>query len=258
MFYTQFDEFIQSFSPRYIFVADETMVDAAKGAKCITPRGGSLITVDFKHFPHVSAMCANNLTGIIIPPFMILPHDASAMHEFDDIVAANRAWICMTQNACQTRKSFLILTICFCNWLIVHRITNQMTAENSDCLLIVDGHTSPACPLALEIFRYFRIHALALPSHPSHICQFFDVGLANVLKRAIKSHLQRLARIIRHIDFPNETRKVRWLFTNALIDAWHQILTLDYVAPLLIHADFSHFHLIASFRARVLLVHRLQ
>jgi hypothetical protein len=108
MFYTQFEEFIRSFSPHGIFVADETMVDAAKGAKCITPRGGSSISVDFERLPHVSAMCANNLTGTIIQPFMILPHDASGMHEFDDIVAANRAWICTTQDACEMRKSFLI------------------------------------------------------------------------------------------------------------------------------------------------------
>jgi hypothetical protein len=96
MFYTQFKELIRSFYLHCIFVADETMVDVAKGAKCITQRGGSPISVDFEHLPHVSAMCANNLTGTIIPLFMILPHHASTMHEFDDIVAANRAWICTT------------------------------------------------------------------------------------------------------------------------------------------------------------------
>jgi hypothetical protein len=107
MFYTQFEEFIRLVSSRCIFVAEETMVDAVKGAKCITPRGGSPISVDFMHLPHVSAMCANNFTGTIIPPFMILPHHASAMHEFDDIVAVNPAWIYTTQNACQTRKPSL-------------------------------------------------------------------------------------------------------------------------------------------------------
>jgi hypothetical protein len=183
------------------------MVDAGKG-RSITPRGGSPINVNFEHLPHVSAMCANNLTGTIIPPFMILPHHASAMHELDNIVAANRAWICRAQNACQKRKSFFIWTVCSCNWLTMSHITNQMTAENSNCLLIVDGHTSRACPLALEIFRHFRVHVLTLPSHTSHICQFFDVGLASVLKRVTKSHLQRLARTFRHTDFPNETVKV--------------------------------------------------
>jgi hypothetical protein len=165
MFYTQFEEVIQLFSPHWIFVADETMVDAAKGAKCIAPPGGSPISVDFEHLPHVSAMCANDLTGTIIPPFMILPYHANAMHEFGDIMAADRAWICTTQNTCQTSKSFLIWTVRFCNWLTMYRITNQMTAQNSDCLLIVDGHTSRACPLALEIFRHFRVHDLTLPSH---------------------------------------------------------------------------------------------
>jgi hypothetical protein len=108
MFYMQFEEFIRSFSPHCLYVADETMVDAAKGTKCITPRGGSPVGVDFEHLPHISAMCANSLTGTIMPPLMILPHRANAMHEFDNIVAANRAWVCMTQNACQTRKPFLI------------------------------------------------------------------------------------------------------------------------------------------------------
>jgi hypothetical protein len=93
MFYTQFEEFIQSFYPHCIFVADEIMVDAAKEAKCITQQGGLRVSVDFEHLPHVSAMCVNNLTGTIIPPFMILTHHANAMHEFDDIVAVNHAWI---------------------------------------------------------------------------------------------------------------------------------------------------------------------
>jgi hypothetical protein len=108
MLYTQFNQFIRSFYPQCIFVAGETMVDAVKGAKCTTSRRGSPTSVDFEHLPHVSAMCANNLTGTIIPPLMILPHHASTMHEFDDMVAANRAWICTTQNVCQMPKSFLI------------------------------------------------------------------------------------------------------------------------------------------------------
>jgi hypothetical protein len=153
-------------------MAKETMVDAAKGAKYITLRGGSLVNVDFEHVPHVSAMCANNLTRTIIPPFMILPHHASAIHEFDDIVAANRAWICTTQNAYQTHKPFLIWTVCFCNWLTKYRIINQMTAENSDCLPIVDGHRSRACLLALEIFRHFHVHVLTLPSHIAFLSVF--------------------------------------------------------------------------------------
>jgi hypothetical protein len=33
MFYTYFERFGQSFSPQYIFVADETMVNAVKGVK---------------------------------------------------------------------------------------------------------------------------------------------------------------------------------------------------------------------------------
>jgi hypothetical protein len=79
----------------------------------------------------------------------------------------------------------------------------------------------------LEIFRHFRVHVLTLQSQTSHIGQFFDVGLASALKRAIKSHLQRLPRTIRHTDFPNEILKVRWLLMAALIDAWYQILTPD-------------------------------
>jgi hypothetical protein len=44
----------------------------------------------------------------------------------------------------------------------------------SDCLLIVNGHTSRACPLALEILRRFCGYVLIILLHTSHICQFFD------------------------------------------------------------------------------------
>jgi hypothetical protein len=90
------------------------------------------------------------------------------------------------------------------------RASSQMAESRlSDGFFVVDGHTSRACPLALEIFRRFRIHILTPPSHTSHICQFFDVGLVSALKRAIKGHLQRLGRMIDRENSPNESVKVR-------------------------------------------------
>jgi hypothetical protein len=157
---------------------------------------------------------------------MILPHHSTAMPEFNDIMAAGRAWICTTPTVCQTRKSFVIRTICFCHWPTMYRASSQMIgSRGSDCLLIVDGHTSRACPSALEIFRRFRVHVLTLPSHTSYICQFLDVGLASLLKRAIKSHLQRLGRRVGREGLSNDTVKVRWLLGNALTDAWYQVVT---------------------------------
>jgi hypothetical protein len=64
------------------FVADEIMVDVSKGIKCITP---GRITVDIDHLPYISAMCANNIIGAILPRFVISPHHSTAMPEFNDI-----------------------------------------------------------------------------------------------------------------------------------------------------------------------------
>jgi hypothetical protein len=99
MFYAQFNVFIRSCSLHCIFVADETMVDAAKGAKCITLREGSPINVEFEHLPHVSVMCANNLTGTTIPPFMILPH-----HAFHGSFRSCHRWHCYSDGLSRNRR----------------------------------------------------------------------------------------------------------------------------------------------------------
>jgi hypothetical protein len=157
---------------------------------------------------------------------MTLPHHSTAVREFTDITGADRAWICLTPNACHTWKPFLIWMVYFCHWLTRHRASSQMAESRpSDCLLIVEGHTSRAHPLALEIFRRFAVQVFTLPSHTPHICQFFDVGLASSLQHAIKDHLQRLGRTLNHENFPNERVKVRWPVVNAFIDAWCQVLT---------------------------------
>jgi hypothetical protein len=79
-----FEMLIRSFPPQCPSIADETMNDAAKGAKCITPRGTLRIPIDLDHIPHISGICANNLAGALLPPFLILPHHSTAMHEFDE------------------------------------------------------------------------------------------------------------------------------------------------------------------------------
>jgi hypothetical protein len=162
------------------------MVDASKGPRRITARSISPLTVDHDDLPRISAMCANNRRGTILSPFIILPHHSTTMPESNNIVAAGLAWICTTPNACQTRKSFLIWTVCLCHWLAMYRASSQMIGNRaSDCLLIVDGHILHACPLAFEIFRRFQVHVLTLLFHTSHICRFFDVGFVYPLKRAM-------------------------------------------------------------------------
>jgi hypothetical protein len=161
------------------------MVDASNGTKCVTLRSTSHITIDLDHLPHISTTCANNPISAILSPCMILSHHATAISESND-VAAGRVCICTTPNACQTRKSFLIRTVCFCHWLRMYRASSEMIGSRaSDCLFIDDGPTSRACPLTLDIFRCFRVHVLTLSSHTSHICQFCDVQLASLLKHAI-------------------------------------------------------------------------
>jgi hypothetical protein len=72
-------------------------------------------------------------------------------------------------------------------------------------LLILDAHTLRACPLALEMIPRFRVDSIVIPSHTSHICQIFDIGLASLLKRSIKTKLQQWVRDINPASFFNES-----------------------------------------------------
>jgi hypothetical protein len=129
----QFEGRIRSFPPHCIFDADETRVNATKGAKCITPRETSPFTVDLDHLTHISGICANNLVGTLFTPFFIIHLDSTAMHEFDKFIIAGKAWVCTTRNASHTRKSFFIRAIYFCHWLALCGATRQMiTSTISD------------------------------------------------------------------------------------------------------------------------------
>jgi hypothetical protein len=139
-FYTKFQTLIRSFPSQMIFAPDETMVDAAKGVECIASGRRSPVTMDYDHLPYISAMLSNNVIGAVLPHFLILPHRATVMPEFDDLITAGRAWICTAPNACQTRQSFLIWAVCFCHWLNVYRASCQASPSgHSDFLLILDG-----------------------------------------------------------------------------------------------------------------------
>jgi hypothetical protein len=63
-----------------------------------------------------------------------------------------------------------------------------------------------------------------MPAYAMHVMQFFDVGLAHILKGIIKQNLQPITRDlqINSRAFESDTAQIRWMFTTALVNPWYQ------------------------------------
>ena len=59
-------------------------------------------------------------------------------------------------------------------------------------LVILDGHLSRECPLALIYLALHGIDILTLPAHTTHVLQMFDVGMASPLNAKFTELIQSL------------------------------------------------------------------
>ena len=88
-------------------------------------------------------------------------------------------------------------------------------------LLIIDGHSSRACPLALLLLRKASIDVLILPSHTTHVLQLFDVGLVSPLKTAFSPLFWKvLKEAINNQQLPTNAPKLRYSAVMGFLDAW--------------------------------------
>ena len=132
--------------------------------------------------PHITAMCCCNLIGDKIPLFIILnslkklPNDLKKYEETGDAIFSS------TSSGWQTRDTFLWFAICFINWLTIYRLKLDKTIRNSPAILIVDGHKSRECPVAIKMLKQKNIKLFVIPANTSHVTQLFDVGIGSPMK----------------------------------------------------------------------------
>ena len=120
-----------------------------------------------------------------------------------------------------TRDMFLWWSICFINWLSQYRLTLPIEMRSDDALLILDGHTSRENPLAMCLFRKAQVHVLVLPSHTTHVLQWFDVGLSGPLKRFFATHFgKELKKAANNHSISTNRGKYRFAAVSAFLTAW--------------------------------------
>lgn len=221
-FYTNFISNIPQ-NGDVVFNADETASTFNDKGKVVVSKGKKSIKYTEKINYHFTTFCCFNATGTkILKPFIILPslknfpQDLEYFKDYAFFSSSPSGWI--------TKRLFTAFSVYFCNEISLFKIEHNIS---EDIWLILDGHRSRINSIAIEYFIQNNVNLLILPSHTSHVCQPFDVGLASPMKRRIKDFIQCPSTLIQdHMaQYQTQAAKQRILVIAAIINAWHQTAT---------------------------------
>ena len=228
-FYVKFGNKIASTPPALLFNADETMMESKAKRKVVVPNNVRVvIEAGLPALPHISAMVCSNVFGKGPPPLLLLEGLKNLPPELETFVQAGLVSIGSTSNGFMTRDMFLLWSILFIHWLMNYRLQLPPEIQQEKALLIVDGHTSRECPLALLLLRKAFVEVLILPSHTTHVLQWFDVGLAAILKQAFRTNIKKnLKEVADATSFRSDAAKYRYAVIKSFIDAWTSVLTIS-------------------------------
>lgn len=226
-FYETYEKLITSCPPQLIFGADETMIDSDFKNKVIALKmHGTLLKVNID-VPHITAMCCHSVIGKAVPLFIILPNSIQNLpEELIEFKDGGLAWFSSSQSGWMTKDLFLIWVINFINFLGEYRKSLDKSIRNKRALLIMDGHGSRQCPIAIQLLETNLIDVLILPEHSTHVTQMFDVALAYPLKQCYSKNFQKL---LKNIDFNNLTiskiAEIRKIAVSSIVSAWSATCT---------------------------------
>lgn len=191
-FYIMFSNIIRSVPPWLLFNADETMVETNIKTSAVAPRNMPVIEAGYPTMPHITGMMTQNVLGTPVPPFIIVSDLRRLPDELKELVFAQLIWVGSSTNGYMTRDLFLLWTINFINWLSHYRLGLPSHIRDERALLLLDGHTSRECPLALLLMRRANIDVVVFPSHCTHVMQLFDVVIASPLKSRFSSCFRKV------------------------------------------------------------------
>ena len=226
-FYATFGSKLQNVHPLLMFNADETMVETKSRRKVLVPDNiRQAIEAGFPEMPHITGMMCANVFAAGPPPLIILEDRKTLPEELKDLVFSNKISVGSTSNGYMTRDMFLIWTILFINWLMSYRLTLPADIRESRAVLIIDGHLSRENPLACLLFRKAFVDVIVLPSHTTHVLQWFDVGLAAPLKRYFSSKFKKnLKESCNNPALTSNAAKYRDAAIRTFVDAWSATCT---------------------------------
>ena len=227
-FYEAFASNLTNVHPLLLFNADETMIDTKSRRKIVVPDNiRQAIEAGCSEMPHITGMMCCNVYGTGPPPLILLEGRKTLPEELKDFVYSNKIFVGSTSNGYMTRDMFLIWTILFTNWLMSYRLTLPEDMRESRAVLILDGHLSRENPLACILFRKAFVDVIILPSHTTHVLQWFDVGLAATLKRIFSSKFKKhLKEAFNNASLQTNAAKYRYAAILTFIDAWSSTCTI--------------------------------
>ena len=116
-FYEQHEQLIENCPFKLMFGADETMLDTTLRGKLIVDLSDPhpILNRDALKLPHVTSMCCHTVSGVPLPPFIILPKLNKLPEELREFAASGQAWFASSQSGWMCRDLFLIWTIHFIN-----------------------------------------------------------------------------------------------------------------------------------------------
>ena len=170
----------------------ETMVETNIKTSAVAPRNMPVIEAGYPTMPHITGMMTQNVLGTPVPPFIIVSDLRRLPDELKELVFAQLIWVGSSTNGYMTRDLFLLWTINFINWLSHYRLGLPSHIRDERALLLLDGHTSRECPLALLLMRRANIDVVVFPSHCTHVMQLFDVVIASPLKSRFSSCFRKV------------------------------------------------------------------
>ena len=227
-FYTMYQQRIEACPRSLLFGADETMLKAVMKQKVICETKHDALLRRESDIPHITAMCCNNVIGNGPPPMIILPNSLQKLPaELKQFELEDAAWFCSSKSGWMNRDLFLVWSVHFLNWLSLYRVSLPSNIRACRALLVVDGHGSRECPLALQILAQQGVDVLVLPAHTTHITQMFDVVLAAPLKKAFTKYMRKLIKE-NPLNGEEHTQiaRLRYYSIISFLSAWQNVRTL--------------------------------
>lgn len=218
-YFMLFGNIIADIPKALLLGADETMIDAIKKGKVVVPASVTQALAEgIPNMPHMTAMCCHTVTGKPFTPMIILKELHTCPDELKEFVGSGLIHLASSPSGWQTRDTFLFWTLCLVNEMSFYRKTLDSSIRDHKALLIMDGHSSRECPMALIFLKARNIDVLILPSHATHVMQIFDVSIACPLKTYYGSAIKKLLH-----DMDNNgpaAPKIRHAVVEAFISAW--------------------------------------
>ena len=210
------------FNPIMIFGADETMLDPVSRKKVVVPQSLQVVLhEDLPDMTHISGMMCHSISGVALPPFIILSKLKKLPEELKKLSDSQQIYVASTPSGFMNRDAFLIWVFHFLHFLTEYRAKITDTTINKNALLILDGHSSRENPLALSLLIRANVTVLVIPSHCSHVLQMFDCVIASPLKKDFSNYFEKiLSNIQDDHDIDKMTAKVRYAAILSFASAW--------------------------------------